>query len=228
MQNAQILKTHLNDILYYLRYKQKPPDFFRNRQLLGDNYTPRTAMLPTWILFTIISGYMIVSSSIIEEKEKKTLSAILVTPCRLSELLIGKGLLGTLLVVFGCFMILFLNQGLIGNVPLLLTIIILGGAAFSVIGVLAGLILPSQASSSAFSSLFFMALFMPVVVSSVSDKLLLVAKLLPSYYIHNGILDAMFTKSNAADLTFHLIYLILLTSLMFTISVIVLKKKEDY
>ena len=94
LSSSQILKNELNKVIYYCSYKKTPPDFFRLKSLYGKEYSPIAAMLPTWILFTIIGGYMVVSSSIMEEKEKKTLDAILITPCRMSEIVTGKGLLG--------------------------------------------------------------------------------------------------------------------------------------
>jgi len=227
IKSAQILKSKLNQILYYCRYKKMPPDYFRDRSLFGKNYSPLASMLPTWVLFTVLGGYMVVSASIVEEKEKKTLAAILVTPCELPEILIGKGLLGVSLVTIGSVLILTLNKGFIGNVPLLLLIIVLGGTAFSALGVLVGLILPSQTSVSTFGSLMFLLMFMPVTMASVSEKMRFVAKLLPSYYIQTGMSDSMFAGVNFQNLAFHIGYLAVFTLVLLFAGVIVLNRKKE-
>jgi len=228
LRSAQVIKDLLNKILYYCKYEKVLPDFVNTKCLYGKNYSPRTAMLPTWILFTVIGGYMVVATSIMEEREKKTLPAILVTPCRMPSFLVGKGLLGVVLVMMGGCLILGLNRGFMGNVPAVMLILLLGAALFSILGILTGLILPSQTSISTFGSLLFLALFLPVTMAPVSNKLLAVAKLLPSYYIHEGIIDSMFMNAGIHQLSVHLAYLSILGVLFFILSLAVLKKKEDF
>ncbi len=228
LRSAQVVKDLLNKILYYCKYEKLQPDFVKTKCLYGKNYSPRTAMLPTWILFTVIGGYMVVATSIMEEREKKTLPAILVTPCRLPSFLIGKGLLGVTLVFIGGILILGLNRGFLGNVPAILLILFLGSALFSILGILTGLILPSQTSISTFGSLLFLALFLPVTMAPVSEKLRAVAKLLPSYYINEGIVDSMFMNAGICQLSIHIAYLSILGLVFFILSVLVLKRKEDF
>ena len=227
LKTSEILKNEMNKVLYYCKYEKLPPDFFRLRSLYGKTYSPQTAMLPTWILFTVIGGYMVVSSSIMEEKEKKTLEAILVSPCRMPEIVMGKGFLGVFLAMTGSMMILALNNGFIGNIPMLVLFILLGSISFALLGVLAGLVFPSQTTISTFGSLMFLVMFMPVSLAPASAVMRTFARLLPSYYIQNGVNDSMFAGIDASAYTTHIGYLLIFTTLLFLANLVVLGRKKD-
>ncbi len=227
MKTSEILKNELNKILYYCRYQKIPPDYFRIRSLYGKTYSPQTAMLPTWILFTVIGGYMVVSSSLMEEKEKKTLDAILVSPCRMPEIVAGKGFLGVFLAMTGSVMILALNNGFVGNVPLVILFILLGSISFSLLGVLAGLVFPSQTTISTFGSLMFLVMFMPVSLAPASAVMRNFARLLPSYYIQNGVNDSMFAGIDISAFSTHIGYLAVFTTTLFIANLLVLRRKKD-
>lgn len=227
LKTSEILKNELNKVLYYCRYKKIPPDFFRLRSLYEKTYSPQTAMLPTWILFTVIGGYMVVSSSIMEEKEKKTLNAILVSPCRLPEILTGKGFLGVFLAMSGSIMILALNGGFTGNILMTLLFIFLGSVSFSLLGVLAGLVSPSQTTNSTFNSLLFLVMFMPVSLAPVSAIMRTAARLLPGYYIQNGVSDSMFAGADVSEFTVHIGYLTVFIIILFIANLVILRRKRD-
>jgi ABC-2 type transport system permease protein len=226
MVRASVIEMMVNRMLYHYNKKAPPAELVINN-VRGMTFSPRTAMLPTWILFTILGGFTVVASSIIEERERKTLQAILVTPCRLPDVLIGKGLVSFILTLTGSILILALNGGLVGNFYANIAIIAAGIAFFTFLGIFLGLCLPGQSTANAFGSIVFMAMFLPVILSPVSKKMKMVASLLPSYYIDDGIQQAMFSKVGMMTLLPHFIYLILAGLVLFIASIIVLKKKEN-
>jgi ABC-2 type transport system permease protein len=228
---AQALKSELNKVLYLLKNKDEPPDYFNVKLLYAEgakDFSPLTLMLPYWILFTVLLGFMVTSSSVVEEKEKKTLSAIRVTPCGLPEFLTGKVLLGTVIVVGVSLMILTLNNGFVGNIPALMLLIVLGAVCFSLFGVLVGMLLPSQTSVSAFGTIMMLFMFMPIGMASINEKIRSIAKVLPTYHLYNGLNDAMFTKIDGSQFAFQAGFVGVFALLLFVVTVFVLKHKEEY
>ncbi len=225
MGRAAVLEMAVNRFLYYYQ-GQSPPAEVVLRSVLGKEYSPGTALLPTWILFTVLGAYMVVVSSIMEEKDKKTLQAILVTPCGLPQVLVGKGLLGFLLSVAGVLMILGFNGGFIGNILSTLLIIIAGTAFFTFLGTMMGLILPSQTTANVVGSIIFMGMFMPVVMAPTSKAMNTVARFLPSYYLSDGINQSMFTGAGPDRLWIHLMILGVTSIIMLLLSMMYLNRKE--
>ncbi|MCE1247507.1 MAG: ABC transporter permease [Firmicutes bacterium] len=228
---AQALKSELNKVLFTVTHQKEPPDYFNVKLLYGEgskDFSPLTLMLPYWILFTVLLGFMVTSSSVVEEKEKKTLTAIRVTPCGMPEFLAGKVLLGTIIVVGVSLLILILNGGFVGNLPALFLLIFLGAVCFSLFGVFVGLMLPSQTSVSAFGTIMMLFMFMPIGMATINEKIRTMAKILPTYYLYNGLNDAMFTKISGPQFAFQTGYICLFALLLFAATVYVLKNKEEY
>ena len=130
------------------------------------------------------------------------------------------------LIIIGSTLILALNKGFTGNIPAILILTFLGAVVFSLMGVLVGLIFPNQTSVSTFGSLLFLLMFMPVAMAPASGKMRAVARLLPSYYIQNGINDSMFAGVSFADLSFHIGYLVIFIAALFIANILALKRKK--
>jgi ABC-2 type transport system permease protein len=221
------LEMFVNKILYHYN-GQSPPAELVVKNVSGAGFGPGTAMLPTWLLFTILGAYMVVASSIMEERERKTLQAILVTPCRMPHILVGKGLTGIILTVCGALLIMILNDGFVGNPLSSLVIILAGTAFFTFLGVVVGLVLPSQTTANVFGSLMFMGMFLPVVLATASKKLKFAAELLPSYYVNDGLSQAMFSGAALSKLLPHVAYLCAGSLLLLWAGTVILKKKETF
>lgn len=226
LSRAAALESAVSKLLYHYN-NRKPPVELVMRSVQGQNFNPRVALLPTWLLFTLLGGFMVVASSIIEERERKTLQAILVTPCRLSEILIGKGLLGFLLTITAAILILSLNKGFVGNVASTFLIILCGAGFFAVLGVFLGLVLPGQTSANSFGSILYVGLFLPVVLADVNSYMKMVAKLLPSFYVDDGLRNSLFSGVPPGRMLSHFTYLLVFGAVLFVISTVVLRKKES-
>ncbi len=98
-----------------------------------------TRMLPLMVLITVmLGGILLTAFSLVDEKEKGTFIAMLVTPMRLSEILLSKGLFGFALAVFCGVMIMALN-GVIGNAPAaLLVVLVMAALMMAEIGLVVG------------------------------------------------------------------------------------------
>ena len=97
---------------------------------VGDrDYVPiETRLLPFIVLYAVlIAGLFLPATSLVEEREQRTLDALLVTPLRVSEVLVGKATLGVLLAVVMGWVTLAINDAFAGR-QLAMTVFLLAGA----------------------------------------------------------------------------------------------------
>jgi len=161
--------------------------------------SPAQAILPTWVLFALLGGLMIVASSLVEEKETGTLAALLVTPASLGEVLAGKWSLGVLLTILGGSGILLLNRTP-GDGGGIYTCLLLGAACFSALGLLVGILAPSQGSSNSVIAVLLVVLFLPPVLAESSRLLGAVAQVLPSFHLMEGMKRALVNGAGPIEL----------------------------
>ena len=98
-----------------------------------------TRMLPILVTVAVaIAGAMVPAAGLVEEKERGTIQAILVTPLSMDELLLAKGVLGVGLAVITGVMTLALNGGF-GQAPVaLLAGLTVGAVMMAEIGLMLG------------------------------------------------------------------------------------------
>ena len=70
-------------------------------------------LLPTMVIYAVmIAAIFLPAASLVDEREKRTLDAVLVTPTRMSDVLVGKGTFAVVLAVILGFVTLALNGAL--------------------------------------------------------------------------------------------------------------------
>jgi ABC-2 type transport system permease protein len=96
-------------------------------------------LLPLVVMMAVaIAGGMIPAAGLVEEKEKRTLQAVLVTPTSMGEVLVSKGLFGWLLAVLAGIITLAMN-GVLDDAPAVtLLAVALGGVMMAQLGLLLG------------------------------------------------------------------------------------------
>jgi ABC-2 type transport system permease protein len=182
--------------------------------------------LPTWILMLVLLiGFIILPAQVAEEKEKKLLLALLQTPIHEVQWLIAKLILGMVLIITAVLLLHLLGN--FGPVHLFdyIVFIIVGSYCFSAYGVFLGFLCRNQASARTLGVIFYLPHLLPSAMSDVSQKLTSVAPLLPSYQLYKPLQSILLEDGRMADMTFDLVYLFLLGSLMFYFSFLLMKKR---
>jgi len=199
----------------------------RIENLYRKSSCPLKEILPLWVLLTIMGGLVITTTSLIEERDKKTLNALLVSPVSIYEFVIGKGLLGVLLTFVSSLILMGLNGGLTGNIPNILFILLMGGVFFSIWGIFVAFISPSQSTANSINSLVFILLLVPLILSESSNFLWTVSRCLPSYYFADGISKSMESNCFFGDL--YVNYLVLLGGIivLFGICLNIINRQES-
>jgi len=182
--------------------------------------------LPTWILMLVLLiGFIILPAQVAEEKEKKLLIALLQTPIHEAQWLIAKLILGMVLIVTA---VLFLH--LLGgfgpvHLPGYIAIIVAGSFCFSSYGIFLGFLCRNQASARTLGVIFYLPHLLPSAMSDVSQKLTSIAPLLPSYQLYEPLQSILLEDGRLADMTFDWVYLLLLGSVMFFLSYLLMKRR---
>ncbi|MBI2264897.1 MAG: ABC transporter permease [Armatimonadetes bacterium] len=174
--------------------------------------------LPTWILLSLMGALMIVASSLVEEKEKKTLQAVLVTPISLEHIVLGKGILGIIITLGSCLIVLALNGGLAGNLLSLAILLVLGAVSFSLLGIVIGQLAPSQSAANSINAVLYILFFLPIVLSESSRTMDILARGLPSYYVVDGITKAIMICAPVERVGVNIAYLLAFSAGLFTMS----------
>jgi ABC-2 type transport system permease protein len=162
----------------------------------GSNIPWEKRLLPMVILLSVLlAGSMVPASSLVTEKTKHTIMVLSVSPATMLEVFISKGMLGTTLSIITGILTLFLNQAF-GIQPGLLMVTLLLGAIFSsIIGVLLGIFVKDINSLFATIKGIAILLYGPAIVYMFPTIPAWIAKIFPTYYIIQPVLEI--TQNNA-------------------------------
>ncbi len=147
-------------------------------------------LLPVIVLVAVfLGGLMLPATSIINEKIKRTLEALVVTPASIAEIFSAKGLVGLIISLFMGVLILVINQAF-GNHPLLLVMVLaLGGIMAVEVGVILGVLLKDITSLFTVWKTAGIVLFAPVFIYMFPEIPSWVGNIFPTYYIIQPIVD---------------------------------------
>lgn len=152
------------------------------------------SLLPLWLTITaVMIGVMVLSGSFAEEKERGTLDNIRISPATDGEILISKGISGTLLVMLVSLIMLVLNRvELNGQAAIGCTLLLFQGAiSFTAIGLLIGLSAKTQSAARSISTIVYFPLIFPALAADLSKATRYLATVLPSFYLYRGLKETL-------------------------------------
>ncbi|QQY79246.1 ABC-2 type transport system permease protein [Keratinibaculum paraultunense] len=122
-------------------------------------------LLSIWILFAqVMVGIMLTGPNLIEEREAKTIDALLCSPLNFGQIIFAKGFAILVLSMFSQIAVYLINEGFNSSIFPLLIPMLVGGIIFVQIGAIIGLKIESSQSGSALSSIVMVSLFLIVSV----------------------------------------------------------------
>ncbi|MCR5661908.1 MAG: ABC transporter permease [bacterium] len=198
-QNSAV-KEAVKASLRRLAGQELPADLY-TENVCGNNDSDSAelSVLCIWLCFTCIAGLMIAASTFVEEKEHKTLNAILMTPAKFWEISAGHIVSGTIMPVLSALLVVIINKpsSVTFGVIILIT---LGSAVFAAIGVALGMFVKSQTAANAISSAIYLLLFIPLVMADFNNSIQKFCYILPSYYLNNGLYGAIADSKGISSL----------------------------
>jgi len=182
--------------------------------------------LPTWVLMLVLLvSFIIIPAQVAEEKEKKLLLGLLLTPMREFEWLLAKLFSGMILIHLAVLFLHLLGKFESGNSLSYVAFIGVGSFCFSSFGMFLGFLCRTQASARTLGFLFYLPLLLPSALSDVSQKLNAVAPLFPSYQFYEPIKAILLEGGRMSDFSLEWIYLLLVGLVAYFLSYWLVKKR---
>lgn len=178
-------------------------------------------LLPFVVLMAIFFGGMLVpATSMIEERQKRTLTALTTTPMSMSEVFMSKGVMGALLSIFTGFTILTLNGGWGSNPLLLLVVLALGGVLAASFGIFLGSRVKDIQTLFAINKSMGIVLYAPALIALFPDIPQWIGRLFPTYYILQPVLDISQRGAGLAEVLPDLLILLILTAVLIAVNML--------
>ena len=160
--------------------------FFKDIQLQG-------YFIVLWVMMAVtMNGSFIVPTLLVEEKDHKTLAAILVTPAGYPDVIMGKLLVGLIYSLLSSGMIMFLNNGFTGDPLMSILIIVLISLTMTLIGLLIGGLIDNMSTLNTWSGFILLPLMLPgilagVPLAGVSPLLTTPLQAMPTFQLVRGL-----------------------------------------
>ena len=227
--NRTIVRSTIATILRQIAGQQPPVQIDIITIGEGENIPWSQRILPLIVVMPIVmGGIYLTATSVVQEKEKKTLNALVVTPASLGEIYMAKALLGFIFSLFIGIAILLLNRAL-GNEPWLMVLLMSLG---TVMAVELGLIFSSFVNNV--NTLFATARISQLLIMAPTFFYLFpslpqwIARIFPSYYFIAPIMKISQAGAHWSDVSTDVFILIGCLILMGAIAWLMIRKIRQY
>ena len=157
-------------------------------------------MLVMWLVLGLtMTGTFVVPTLLAEEKEKHTLAAILVSPASYVDVVAAKAIVGLVYALLIALILLALNGGLVGNLALLFTTILLSSLLLVEIGLLVGGLFENVTQVNTWSTFVLLPLMLPGMLLAFPGVLEVVVRLIPTYYTIDAVKLALTDQATLAN-----------------------------
>lgn len=159
---------------------------------LGDvkNIPLKDRFLPLIVLMAVfISGFAIPSASLVDEKQKRTIGAVMSTPATQGDIFISKGLMGIMVSIIMGILILILNHAFNAQLGLIILILFLGAIMACCFGLIVGAFVKDTASLFSAIKGLGLIVYGPGIIKIFPQIPEWVGKLFPTYYVMNPIME---------------------------------------
>lgn len=191
---------------------------------LGEgDYSVEVRIIPFLVIISIMIGGLIISTSLIEEREQKTLSAVLVTPMSPFEVILSKSVFGLFIGLVLGVLILALNNALTN--ALILLFLILGTIFTVALGLIGGAVMDNITDLVARMKMFQLFLQFPSFVILFPQIPQWIGKLFPTYYIVEPVLSISQAGASIGDVWWKALVLVACDIITIAIASKVLAKR---
>ena len=166
--------------------------------------------------------------SVVNEKEKKTLEALVVTPTTIGDVFVAKGLLGIILSLVMGIVILILNQAFGAESALLLLVLVLGAIMAAEIGLLLGVFVKKTTSLFAVVKFGGLLLYAPALIYLFPQIPEWIGRIFPTYYVIQPIVEISQRGGGWPDIATNVFILIGLNLVLLGAVMVALKRTKQY
>lgn len=223
------ISVTLADSIRELSGQESPIDL--QQVTLGDemNIPWNDRLLPFIVLMAVtMAGLALTGTSLLAEKEKKTVDALVTTPATIGEVYLAKGLLGVIVGTLMGVVILVINQALGGQPGLLIMLLFLGSAMAAGIGLLAASLAKNLTSFFATMKVMGILLYAPAIVYMFPSIPQWIGQIFPTYYIVNPIVEISQRGGGWPEIAVDIFILIGLNVALVALIAFTVSKKRQY
>ncbi|MBN1137270.1 MAG: ABC transporter permease [Anaerolineae bacterium] len=136
-----------------------------------------------------MTGAFVVPMLLVEEKEKRTLEALLISPARPLEVVLGKALTGLFYSLLLSGLILLLARGWTGDWPVTLVVVVLGALFAVAVGLLMGGLFRTTNQVNTWSTIVVLAIMAPSWTTMIDSPPAMetALRLVPTYYLGHAL-----------------------------------------
>ena len=227
-KNRGILLASINSAVRQLAGQDVPVQI--DTTILGDaqNIPWSDRLLPFVLLYAVtIGGIMVPASLIVDEKQKRTLTALAITPATLGDILTAKGLVGVILALVMSIVILLMNQAFGAQTGLLMIVLGLGTVLAAFFGLVLGALIKDINTLFATIKGIGILLYAPVFVYMFPQIPQWIGKIFPTYYIVQPVVEISQQGGVWSDIVFEVSVLAGLIVLMIALTSLAVKKMKQ-
>jgi len=172
-------------------------------------------LLPLVVLLAVfVGGFLVPATSLVEERQRRTLTAVSTTPATLGEVFAAKGLLGVLLSTLTGLIILAMNSAFGTRPALLLLTLVLAAAMATLIGLILGAV--NKDINALFATVKSMGilLYAPAILYMFPNIPKWIGYLFPTYYAISPIIAISRDNAVLADVALELGVLLALIAVL--------------
>ena len=228
-KNRTILGATITNLVRELAGQEAPVEI--ETITLGDEVSIpwNDRLLPLIVLMAVfLGGLFLPATSVINEKEKKTLEALVVTPTTIGDIFVAKGLLGIILSLFMGMVILILNQAFGTEPALLILVLALGAIMAAEIGLICGALLKDITTLFAIWKLGGILLFGPAIIYMFPQIPQWIGKLFPTYYLLQPIIEISQRGGGWPDIATNVFILVGLDLILVGVVVFILRRTRQF
>jgi ABC-2 type transport system permease protein len=168
-------------------------------------------LMPMVILLAVFfGGLMIPASSLINEKNRRTLEALNITPLSVAEIFTAKAIIGVILASIMGILTLTISGGLNSSFLPMLLVLFLGAVMAVEIGLLAGALIKDLNTLFAFWKFGALVLFGPAFIYIFPQIPQWIGYLFPTYYVIRPVVDLSVNNASLSSILIYLAVLIVL------------------
>ncbi len=196
--------------------------------MFGDELLPMSQRLIPLILFMtlFVAGVFVPAMSLVQEREDQTLGAMLVTPVRMSEIIVAKILLGIILAIIMSFITLVLNNAM-GNEPVALLIALLVSITMiTEIGMIFAVLSKDVKTFYTIMKSSQIFLFAPTVLYLWPDLPKWISQIFPTYWMIEPLYKVGLEGAGLNDIWFELLIALLICILLLPLLIFLSKRME--
>lgn len=185
-------------------------------------------LFPLIVLIAVLmGGIFIPATSFVEDKQKKTLIALLMAPVNTKEVVWGKMLFGFIISYLMGLLILVLNKNLGNNALAILVVLGLVAMTSSTLGSIIGFVAKDMKSVTTLTQSIMLLLYAPAIINLFPKIPQFLQKLFPTYYLFSPLLKLSSGSFRLSVDGWEIILLTIILMLLQLLLVWVVNKKSE-